>query len=103
MPTDIQDTTVEKITGNSLPVQWLGLSTFTAMDPDLMPGCLLLHGIYFIAVQTKNIHVCHRITVDMKCRDFFIFVVHDEQHDKIGLLVIFVGTIINFGIEYIQT
>ena len=38
MPTDIQDTTVEKITGNSLPVQWLGLSTFTAMDPDLMPG-----------------------------------------------------------------
>ena len=38
MPTDIQDTTVEKITGNSLPVQWLGLSTFTAMGPDLRPG-----------------------------------------------------------------
>ena len=38
MPTDIQDTTVEKITGNSLPIKWLGLSTFTAMDPDLMPG-----------------------------------------------------------------
>ena len=38
MPTDIRDSTVEKITGNSLPVQWLGLSTFTAMGPDLRPG-----------------------------------------------------------------
>ena len=54
MPTDIQDTTVEKITGNSLPIKWLGLSTFTAMDPDLMPGWRRSHKPHGVAKKHKK-------------------------------------------------